>query len=863
MRGMRVSRLDRSVLRSFSVLLCFRVLTLPLLAQTPSQGTPVAQITTGTLSSPALLNFNGMSASQATGSFTDDMPPSSVVAVGPNHLVQVVNTGLEVWDKNGTVVYGPVATNTLWKNYMGTNAGNNCATNNDGDAVVQYDKLADRWVILQLSNIKNAAPPYFICVAVSQTPDPTGAYNLYDFQYNAFPDLPKLGVWPDAYYLTMNLFTSASNPSFLGVNVCALDRVAMLAGHPATQQCLRASTKYFSLLPSDLDGSMPPPTGSPNYLLGLDPTSGILDFWKFHVDWTTPTNTTLTGPTMLTVTPYFLACPGSDVCIPQAGTTQQLHAVGDRLMYRLAYRNFGDHESLVANHTVAVNGATGVRWYELRIANGLPTVLQLGTYVPADSNYRWMGSVAMDASGDIALGFSVSGSAINPAIHYTGHLVNDPLGVISQNEISIIDGTGSQTGTLTFNGDAVWGSYTSMNVDPTDDCTFWYTNEYLLTNGDFNWHTKIASFRFPTCAAPGSPSFSIAATPNTKTVGPGQSASYTIAITPANGFGSAVDLAVTNLPAGVSGTFSPNPATSSSTLTLTTSSAMQPGIYTAAVTGTSGNLTSSTTVSLNASLSDFSIGVAPSSVVIQGGSSISLQVSTAVTSGFAQAIQLTASGLPQGIMASFSPGSINSGQSSTLTLSGDATVLFNPSVTVTITGASSTNSHSGSIDLETIALGSSGAVGPPGPPGPQGLQGVQGPPGPPGPQGPQGLIGATGQQGPQGAVGPGGAQIWNTYIVAPLLPYVASTFTPDNGIVVTRIQAQSAVAPYGCKAQAVLQVSNGIASQSLTLIGTANDTGPISLKFNSGIPITLAVVTGAKCSGPPSLVNVVVLYKAQ
>lgn len=443
--------------RTFIAWFWFCLLAMLLVADVQGQGIPVPQITSGTLPVPALLNFDGMSASKANGSFTDDIPPSSVVAVGPNHLVQVVNTGLEVWDKNGTVLYGPVATNTLWSNYTGTNGGNNCATNNDGDTVVQYDKLADRWIILQGSNLKNAAPPYFICVAVSQTPDPTGAYHLYDFKYSALPDLPKLGVWPDAYYLTMNLFTSAPVVgTYLAANVCALDRTEMLVGHAATQQCFTTSNKYFGLLPADLDGNTPPPAGSPNYLLALDLTTGILDFWKFHVDWTTPANSTLTGPTTLAVNPYAVACAGSDVCIPQAATAQQLHAAGDRLMFRLAYRNFGDHESLVANHTIAVSGATGVRWYELGIANGAPTVVQQGTYAPADSNYRWMGSVAMDVSGDIALGFSVSGSAINPAIHYTGHLVTDPLGVMSTDESSIIDGTGSQTGTLGL-GDTVWG----------------------------------------------------------------------------------------------------------------------------------------------------------------------------------------------------------------------------------------------------------------------------------------------------------------------------------------------------------------------------------------------------------------------
>lgn len=405
-----------------------------------------------------------------------------------------------------------------------------------------------------------------------------------------------------------------------------------------------------------------------------------------------------------------------------------------------------------------------------------------------------------------------------------------------------------------------------MNVDPTDDCTFWYTNEYLTANGDFNWHTRIASFRLPPCLPSGSPNFSLAASPNTQSVSPGQVASYSVAITPTNGFASAVDLSVTGLPVGITGAFSTTPATNTSTLTLTTTASTAPGTYTAVITGTSGGLTSLTTVSLTITLDDFSMSVAPTSAVIQGGSAVSFQLSTALTSGSAQTVQLTASGLPQGVTASFSPAMISAGQSSTLTLSGDATVLFSPSVTVTVVGSGTASTHSASIDLQTIALGSGGAQGPPGP------QGPQGPPGPQGPARQQGLTGATGTQGSQGPIGPvgpvgpagpGGTQTWATFIPSPLLPYVASTLTPDNGIVVTRIQAQSAVLSSGCKPQAVLQLSNGISSQSLTLTGLASDSGPTSVKFNAGTPITLAVVTAAKCLVPPSLVTVVVQYKSQ
>src|SRR5207244_3440666 len=253
-------------------------------------------------------------------------------------------------------------------------------------------------------------------------------------------------------------------------------------GQAATQQCFNTTTTYGGLLPADLTGTNLPPAGSPNYVLGLGATSSTLAFWKFHIDWTTPANSTFIGPTALAVASYSEACGFSGTCIPQAGTTQRLDSLSDRLMYRLAYRNFGDHESLVVNHSVTAGSSCGVRWYEIRTPGTTPTVFQQGTYAP-DSNYRWMGSVAMDQAGNIALGFSVSSSTLNPQIHYTGRLATSPAGVMDQGEGTIINGTGSQTGS----GLSRWGDYSSMTVDPSDDCTFWYTNEYIPSNGAFNW----------------------------------------------------------------------------------------------------------------------------------------------------------------------------------------------------------------------------------------------------------------------------------------------------------------------------------------------------------------------------------------
>ena len=247
----------------------------------------------------------------------------------------------------------------------------------------------------------------------------------YAFPEPNFNDYPKLGVWPDGYYLTFNMF---NGNTFLGGRICALDRAKMLVGDPtATQVCFQLGTNDGGLLPSDLDGSNPPPAGAPNYV--VEYRNNSLDLFKFHVDFATPTNSSLTGPTNIPVAAFTPACNGGGTCIPQSGTSQQLDSLADRLMYRLAYRNFGDHESLVVDQSVTAGTSVGMRWYELRNPGGTPTVYQQGTYAP-DSKYRWMGSIAMDSVGDIAMGYSVSSSTMFPSIAYTGRIPTDALGTM-------------------------------------------------------------------------------------------------------------------------------------------------------------------------------------------------------------------------------------------------------------------------------------------------------------------------------------------------------------------------------------------------------------------------------------------------
>ncbi len=438
---------------------------------------PVIQSELGGGAMPApTANFDGIGNGVA-GFTVQYAPPDTNGDVGPNHYVQTVNVSFAVYNKSGALLYGPAPINTLWSGF-----GGGCQTNNDGDPTVVYDPIADRWIISQFSV---STTPYLQCVAVSQTPDPLGAYYRYSFSYGNvdFPDYPKMGVWPDGYYTTFNIF--AGGAIFTGSKVCAFDRARMLQGLSATQQCFNTSNTYGGLLPADLDGSTLPPAGAPNYSVALGANTTTLAYWKFHVDWINPSGSTFTGPNTVAIASYSEAC-GGGTCIPQAGTTNTLDSLADRLMYRLAYRNYGDHEALVVNHSVTVGSSTGLRWYELRTSGTNLSLFQQGTFAP-DASYRWMGSIAADRDGNLALGYSTSSSTLHPEIRYTGRLAGDPAGTMPQGETTLIAGAGSQTGSLHR-----WGDYSSMSVDPSDDCTFWFTTEYIPSNGSFNWRTRIS-----------------------------------------------------------------------------------------------------------------------------------------------------------------------------------------------------------------------------------------------------------------------------------------------------------------------------------------------------------------------------------
>jgi hypothetical protein len=413
--------------------------------------------------------------------------------VGPNHYIQLVNDSngsrFQIWDKNGNTLVGSTVLTDLW------NAGGNCAVGH-GDPIVLYDHLADRWMMSEFADIGN-----HLCIYISRTSNPvSGGWYLYDFTTPSFPDYPKYGLWTDAYYVSTYEGSLA---------VYALDRNNMLAGNtarPFVRFTISALSPWCTnvrntrILPSDLDGQAPS-AGTPNYFFrsveacqDTGNRTDRLEIYEFDVDFITPTNSSFTLVNTLTPTDFAMVPCSPDVrdCIPQPGTAVLLDALTNRPLHRLQYRNFGSHQTLVTNQAVdAGGGVSGVRWYEIRKTAVSWSIFQQGTYSP-DSADRWMGSAAMDKNGNIAVGYSVSSSSIRPSIRYTGRMAGDPSGTMTQAEVTIRAGSGVQTTT------SRWGDYSAMSVDPVDECTYWYTNEFI--DSDNRWNTHIASFSLPDCA---------------------------------------------------------------------------------------------------------------------------------------------------------------------------------------------------------------------------------------------------------------------------------------------------------------------------------------------------------------------------
>jgi hypothetical protein len=484
-----------------------------------------------TIPSP-LLTFEGLSNEDNFTVFGFRVnPPDPNGEIGPNHYVEMINLVFGVYDRAGNKLLGPVDTGSLWAGFPIEDC-----TDPSGDPIVLYDQFADRWLLSQFTTRGLADPtlPFYNCVAISQTGDPTGAYFRYAFITQAdpdggffFPDYPKYGVWRDSYVLTTRDFGSVDG---YGISVYALEKNKMVDGDPnprAVQFFLDSDVVPLNLigdglLPADVDGNKQPKNktaipvvGTQDDGAGYGATFDALNIWELRIKWRSTPIASINLATQLPTAPFdsiFPCAPDARDCLPQPGITDpaqylDILSYRQRPTFRLAYRNFKDHEALVTNQSVeALPGVAGARWYEIRRTESGYSLYQQGTFAPNDGVHRWMGSIAQDKHGNMALGYSVvNGVDVFPGIRYTGRLAGDPLGEMTLGEGTIIDGTGVQTTT-----NSRWGDYTDMTVDPTDDETFWYVNEYYEVSGlplptptpplpppgtTAPWQTRIGNFK--------------------------------------------------------------------------------------------------------------------------------------------------------------------------------------------------------------------------------------------------------------------------------------------------------------------------------------------------------------------------------
>ena len=537
------------------------------------QGAKVEQTSPGSKPSvPVLASFDGLGAGMTGphGTWARNNPSDNSLAVGPNHIVQIVNSRLAIftkkgatYDTTGTPLYGPVVTNILFKDFGGA-----CEQKLSGDAVVRYDQIADRWLFVlpvfqrgavrpdqaepakagdptQVSvpgqadqpgqayplfvpppppppppaSATPAAPPargagagraatppgpegpFSMCYAVSTSNDPMGSYYRYEFLRPLFPDYPRPAIWPDGYYVPSSTSDNRiSETVATQKHACVADRARMLAGQRATEQCVIVENVNF-LNNADIDGKSLPPAGAPNVMMAgggrqLDQIydADTISTWDFHVDWKDPSKTAVTGPTKIPVAPYHYLCDGQLTnCVPQPGVDRRLDAQGDKLMQRLVYRRVNGVESILAMHSINTEAAAGgVRWYEFRIGKDRKvTLYQQGTYAP-DANYRWMPSGGIDRKGNIGIGYSYGAATEFPGQRFAGRLANDPLGVLTFHETTLALGEAAQASTVR------WEDYTTLAMDPSDDCTFWYVGDYLKKD-QTSYSTKIGAFEIPGC----------------------------------------------------------------------------------------------------------------------------------------------------------------------------------------------------------------------------------------------------------------------------------------------------------------------------------------------------------------------------
>jgi len=421
------------------------------------------------------------------GPFTPANSPSDATgAVGTTQYVQWVDDAFAVFSKStGNALFGPVAGNTIWSGFGGA-----CETDNDGQPTVNFDKLANVWVVSQYA--KASGPPYLQCVAVSKTDDATGAWNRYSFQIGYVNTSwinrdAKLGVWPDGYYMSFDMY---SGTTFAGPKLCAMQRSQMLLGDAAGIQCIQLQNQNYNVVVSDLDSATPPPAGAPAYFAADDLNYLAIDVWKFHVDWSNSQNSTLSLPILIDEGNYNLACGGS--CVPQPNG-DQLSPAGSFINGRMPYRNYGSYQQLLATETVET--VSNVRFYEMRVASNDYLYLQQEGDVQASAGpYRFLPSIAADHAGNIATAYNLSSSQIWPSQYVASRAPGDSTGTLG-NETLLNPGNGSQT-------TSSWDTRATLTVDPVDDCTFYYTQQYQPMDGTNNWSTQIEDFTLAGCLVP-------------------------------------------------------------------------------------------------------------------------------------------------------------------------------------------------------------------------------------------------------------------------------------------------------------------------------------------------------------------------
>ena len=426
-----------------------------------------------------VVSFEGIG--RATGG--GGTPPDTVGDVGPNHYFQSVNIAFSVWDKNGNLLAGPSPNNSLWDGFGGT-----CESQNAGDPIVVYDPLADRWNMSQFTSPGGGSATQ--CFAISKTGDPLGQWHRYQFPTPG-NDYPKVSVWHDAYYAGIRNFSGGFN-----FDAYAFERAAMLNGTAAQAVVFNMSALLGGItnfIAFDVDGPTPAPAGTPGTFIGMRNPRIVLNeltLFELDVDWNNPANSSLSGPISVPTAAYDgNVCNFNRACIPQPDTNRRVDGFADAMMHRAAYRNFGTHQSVVCSHAVDVGDYpdhSGIRWHEIRNTGSGWTLHQEGTYAP-DFDHRWMPSIAQNANGDIMLGYSVSSKTTYPSIRYTGRLAGDPLNQMTFDEGTMAVGGGSQTGLDR------WGDYSAMSVDPADETTFWYTQEYYQNTSSSGWQTRVAA----------------------------------------------------------------------------------------------------------------------------------------------------------------------------------------------------------------------------------------------------------------------------------------------------------------------------------------------------------------------------------